>query len=186
MIALKDDLPFVRYAGGEVEAFRPDWLLRSLAIAARRAGYEQWWLAEHIAESITCYLRLNCRESVVPLARLENAVRSALQAIGYGEVATRFVPEPPFAQIDLPTVAARAGSGYELVFFRLLAAELDDVLRSRRTFIELNGLSDCVKALQVKKIWCQSCATLCDEIVAFIRGKIEAIQPERNILFMLA
>ena len=185
MIALRDDLPLVQYAGGEVEAFRRDWLLRSLAIAARRAGYERWWLAEHVVESITCFLRLNCRGIVVPLAKLENVVRSALQAIGYSEVATRFVPEPPIAQIDLPAIAAQAGNGYELTFFRLLAEEIDDVLRSQRTFIEMSGLSHCVKALRAKKVWCKSCATLREEIVMFTRRRLEVVQSSRDILFML-
>ncbi len=185
MIALKHDLPLVRYANGEVKAFRSDWLLRSLAIAARRAGYERWWLAEHVVESITCFLRHNFREIVLPLEGLENAVRSALEAIGYSEVATHFVPEPPIGQIDLPIVAARAGSGYELAFFILLATELDEVFCNQRTFIELNGLSHCVKALRAKKIWCRSCATLREEIVSFIRERIEVLQPARDILIKI-
>ncbi len=38
MIALADGLPLVRFDSGEVSAFRRDWLLRSLARAAERAG----------------------------------------------------------------------------------------------------------------------------------------------------
>jgi hypothetical protein len=113
-------------------------------------------------------------------------VRSALQAIGFSGVATHFVSEPPFAQIDLPTVAARAGTGYELSFFNLLGSELEDALRSRRTYIELNGLSDCVKALRAKKNWCRSCAMFCEEIVSFTRMRIETLQPERNTLLTLS
>ena len=36
--------------GGQTVAFERAWLLRSLAAAARKAGYQQWWLATHVRE----------------------------------------------------------------------------------------------------------------------------------------
>jgi hypothetical protein len=181
MIAFKDDLPLVRFSPEEVGAFRRDWLLRSLAFAARRAGYDQWWLAEHVAESVTSYLRSNYDGPVVTLPRLEKAVRSALQAIGYGEVATSFALEPPFALIDLSEIAEKAGHGYELMFFELLSRDLQDALRNGRTYIEISGVAECVKALRARKNWSARCSTLRAEIVTFARQRIEEEHPDRDI-----
>lgn len=181
MIALKDDLPLVRFSSEEVGAFRRDWLLRSLAFAARRAGYDQWWLAEHVAESVTIYLRSQFDDNVVTLPRLEKAVRSALHAIGYGEVATIFELEPPFAHIDLSQVAHEAGHGYELMFFEILARNLQNALREGRTYIEVCGLAQCVKSLRARKNWSIHCSTLQAEIVTFARQQIVKDRAPRDI-----
>ena len=45
MISLKDNLPVIQLASGQAIAFERDWLVRSLAQAAARAGYAKWWLA---------------------------------------------------------------------------------------------------------------------------------------------
>src|SRR5580692_9978423 len=75
MIALKDNLPLVEFDSGHVVAFQRDWLLRSLSQAARKAGYQKWWLAEHVAESVTAYLMHN-DETVITVPRLAESVQS--------------------------------------------------------------------------------------------------------------
>ena len=66
MIALLDDLPLVRLADGTTAPFEHDWLLRALSTAARKAGYPQWWLAEHVAASVTEFLRTQSETTVLP------------------------------------------------------------------------------------------------------------------------
>lgn len=171
MIALADGLPLVRFDSGEVSAFRRDWLLRSLARAAERAGYPKWWLAEHVAESVTVYLAEQWEENVVALPRLATAVRSILQVIGYAEIATHFVPGPPLAQVSLVDLAEEAGPGYELAFFHLLDRRLEERLGAGVNFIELLGLERAVKRLRAKKLWSRECSVLRDEVVAFARGR---------------
>ena len=57
MIALRDEIPLIQLTDGQAVAFERQWLMRSLARAARKAGYPQWWLAEHVVESVAEYLR---------------------------------------------------------------------------------------------------------------------------------
>ena len=83
--------------------FERGWLAGTLARAAERAGYKKWWLAPHVTESVTNYLEQDFEESVVTVNRLEKAVQSVLQVIGYADVAGHFCAVPPPAR--RPTAA---------------------------------------------------------------------------------
>jgi hypothetical protein len=185
MIAFKDNLPLVQFEGGQVVAFQRDWLLRSLAEAACKAGYQKWWLAEHVAESVTAYLMHN-DENVVTVPRLAKSVQSILQVIGYGEIASHFVPGPPLVRISLLDLACTAGTGYELAFFDVLAHSIRDVMEMEANYFELLDLERCVKHLRSRKIWSRDCDALRAEIVAFVREQIFAVKPGREIAFALA
>ena len=89
MIALRDSLPLLRQSENEHCAIRQDWLCYCLCRAAEKAGYSRWWLAEHVAASVMCYLSRTYESNVITLKQLCDIVLSALQAIGYAEVALR-------------------------------------------------------------------------------------------------
>jgi hypothetical protein len=186
LIELIDGLPLVKFDGGRVVAFRHDWLLRSILRAAEKAGYRSWWLAEHVAESVTTYLRLRCEDSVVALPRLEKAVVSVLQVIGYAEIASRFVPDPPIIQVSLPQLAIEAGAGFELSFFQLLRHRLHQLCSEDIHYIELVGLQPCVKFLCARKAWSRDCTMLQEEIVAFVREQLRAAPLRHEIVFALS
>lgn len=184
MIALHDELPLVQFKDGQVAVFERDWLVRRLAEAAQKAGYPQWWLAEHVAESVTAYLRHRCPENIVAAPRLAKAVQDALQVIGYAEVATHFDPGPPPMKISLLELASRAGAGYELAFFELLGRAVNQVLATGATYFELFDLDRCVEQLRSKKIWSRDCQALRAEIVTFLREQVGAAA-RSNIIFSI-
>ncbi len=178
MIAPRDEMPLVQFAGGEVSAFDAGWLTRRLVCAAAKAGYPHWWLAEHVSASVSNYLRYRYEGNVLTAPRLADAVASALQVIGYAEVATHFEPGPPPARISLLEVAKRAGNGYELAFFELLSREMHQLLANRAGYFELFDLELCVKELRARKIWARDCEALREDIIAFLRNQIkEAAHP---------
>ena len=107
MIAPRDEMPLVQFDGGEITAFDASWLIRRLVHAAEKAGYPQWWLAEHVAASVSNYLRYRFVGNVLTVPRLADAVQSALQVIGYAEVASHFEPGPPPARIRFAPEAPR-------------------------------------------------------------------------------
>ena len=185
MICLKDNLPVIQLATGQAIAFEREWLVRSLARAAARAGYEKWWLAEHVAESVTAYLRDDSGLNVLPVERLTTAVRSVLQVIGYGEIAGHFVPAPPRLRISLVDLAQNAASGYELAFFQMLGQRIQAICRDENTFFELLGLEPCVKLLRARKIWSRDCDALRAEIVAFVREQASTAAPRGEVSFSL-
>ena len=187
MIALHDGLPLVKFENGEVVAFQRSWLLWCVVQAAQRAGYPKWWLAEHVAESVTAYLATQCERNVIATASLVKAVRSVLQVIGYSEVAQHFVAGPPLVKISLAQLAHEAGTGYELAFFEMLGRHIEELIAARHSCFELFGLEHCVKMLRSRKIWSRDCDTLRAEIVSFVREQIGARQGStREIIFSLS
>ena len=172
MIALIDGMPLIELEDGDVVAFDRAWLLRTVARAAGRAGYQKWWLAEHVVGSVSAYLSLRFSGSIVTLEQLHIAIRSALETIGYAEVAPHLELGAPGAALSLEGLAREVGSGYELLFFRLLDRRLQAYLARGTTFFELVDLAPCVKLLQARKVWTRQCETLRDEIVAFVRNRI--------------
>ena len=185
MIAFHDHLPVIELASGEAVAFERDWLVRSLARAALRAGYAKWWLAEHVAESVTAYLRDQEEVNVMPVGRLTTAVQSVLQVIGYAEVARHFTPGPPRQRVSLLDLAREAGAGYELAFFERLGRRLQELLQSDVCDFELLGLEKCVRLLCGCKTWSRACETLRSEIVSFTREHTGSAAARREITFSL-
>ncbi len=172
MIAPRDEMPLVQFDGGEVSAFDAGWLTRRLVSAAAKAGYPQWWLAEHVAASIGNYLRYRYAGNVLTAPRLADAVASVLQVIGYAEVASHFEPGPPPARISLLELAKKAGNGYELAFFELLGRSMQQLLATRAAYFELFDLELCVKELRARKIWARDCQALREEIIVFLRDQM--------------
>lgn len=171
MIALADNLPLVRLPDRRAVRYERAWLERAVAEAADRAGYARWWLAPHVAESVTCYLEREFEDNVIASQCLRTLVSSVLQVIGYPDVARGFrLPEPPL-RISLAALAETAGSGFELAFFRELDRALGEALSGRTPRVELCDLAECVKRLRRTRSWRKDCAQLRGEIVAHVRGQ---------------
>lgn len=187
MIALCDALPLIQLEDGEVLAFEPPWLIRALGRAAREAGYPHWWLAEHVAQGITDWLRTESTGTVIGLPQLVQGVRSALEVIGYPEVATHFAPGQPRFHVSLVEVAERAGDAYELAFFELLKREISGlVLRADGPCdFELRGLDPCVRMLCHRKVWTRECDALRDEIINFVRSQTKLAAGPNSVTFAL-
>jgi hypothetical protein len=178
MIAFRDNLPLVRFSDGQVMPFEQSWLVGSLARAAESAGYKKWWLAPHVMESVTNYLEKDFDESVVAISRLEKAVQSVLQVIGYSDIAGHFHAAPPPARISLSELARDAGHGYELVFFELLRSRVREAIEAKAQRLEICDAHSGVKLLRSAKVWRRDCTGLLDEIVSFVREELTAQERE--------
>lgn len=181
MIALRDSLPLLRQSEDEYCAIREDWICFCLFRAAEKAGYRRWWLTKHVAASVLCYLSRTYEKNVITAERLREIIQFALQAIGYAEVALRLEAVcPPFA-LSLSDLAAEAGPGYELAFFRLLKERLQPAFCDRASSLDLYGLQSCVRQLQSVKTWSRECSLLRNEIVDFIRAHLERANVKADI-----
>jgi len=170
MIALADGMPLVELENGSSVAFEPGWLVRVLVRAAAEAGYPKWWLAEHVSESVAGYLALQWGGNVVTLEQLREAMQSALDAVGYSEVGAHLVLGVPGVRFSLVPLVFAAGTGYELAFFEQLGRRVQEILERGVTFLEIEGLTPCVKALRSRKVWSRDCEILREEIVEFVRA----------------
>ena len=174
MISLPSKLPLVRFADGQVIPFERGWLAGTLTRAAERAGYKKWWLAPHVTESVTSYLEQDFTENVVAICRLEKAVQSVLQVIGYADVAGHFCAVPPPARISLAELARAAGYGYELAFFDLLRLRLREALDAKVERLEICDAHSGIKLLRSAKNWRRDCSGLLDEVVNFVRSELHS------------
>lgn len=173
MIALRDSLPLLQQNENAHCSIRQEWLCFCLFRAAEKAGYRRWWLAEHVAASVLCYLSRTYEGNVVTTAELCQMVQSALQAIGYAEVALRLeVMAPPF-ELSLRELAEEAGPGYELAFFQLLKERIQPAFCDHASSLDIHGLQSCVRHLQSVKTWSRECSQLRNEIVNFVRAHLE-------------
>jgi hypothetical protein len=186
MIALPNDLPLIRLDDGVAVPFEPEWLMHGLLRAARKAGMPQWWLAPHVTASVTEFLRTDHDAPVIESTRLEQAVLSVLQCIGYSEVGRYFAVGRPVLAISLVDIARAAGEGYELAFFDLLGRELARAMDSRTPHFQLTGLERCVKLLRSRKLWCPECDRLQAEIVSFAREHTGIAAARHDVSFSLA
>jgi hypothetical protein len=173
VIALRDSLPLLRQGENEHCEIRQDWLCFCLFRAAGKAGYPRWWLAEHVVASVLSYLSRTYESNVVTSKRLHEIVQSALQAIGYAEVALRLDAICPPFELSLSDLAEEAGPGYELAFFRLLKERIQPAFCDRTPNLEIYGLQSCVRHLQSVKTWSRGCSLLRNEIVSFVRAHLE-------------
>ena len=185
MIALRNSLPLLRQNKNGDSLIRHDWLCFCLCRAADKAGYSHWWLAEHVAASVMCYLETTYENNVITLAQLRDIVLSVLQVIGYAEVALCLdALHPPF-ELSLSALAKEAGPGYELAFFQLLKERIQPALSDRASNLDIYGLQSCVRHLQAVKTWSRSCSQLRNEIVDFLRAQLEGANLKTDFLLTI-
>lgn len=166
MIALRDGTPLVTLPDGGNVFFEKGWIISSIRAAAERAGYSRWWLAEHIAESVTIYLKRDFQENSVAIPNLQEAVTGVLNSLGHADVAAQFrLPDPP-VRLSLKEIAREAGEGYELAFFGLLGNRLNNATISHAARLEIHDLSECLRLLGTGR---NRARILREEIVDFIR-----------------
>jgi hypothetical protein len=185
VISLRDSLPLLRQSENEHCAIRQDWLCFCLRRAAEKAGYNRWWLAEHVTASVLYYLSRTYQNNVVTSQQLREFFLSALQAIGYAEIALRLdAIDPPF-ELSLSDLAEEAGPGYELAFFRLLKERIQPAFCDRASSLTLYGMQSCVRHLQSVKTWSRACSQFRSEIVNFVRAHLERAKVKTDILLTI-
>ncbi len=167
MIAHHTDLPLLQLQDGTLATLDKEWLNRGILAAARRAGYSQWWLADHIGASVMQYFTHRIAEKVIPIDRVVGAVREVLDAVGYTDVAGEFVPELPPVCISLRVLAETIGPGGELHFFGCLTREIIAAVETSSRGVRLEEMRLAVKTLLGAKNWRRNCDELCETIVNF-------------------
>jgi hypothetical protein len=169
MIALLDGMPMVQLPEGKSVLYDKTWIIAALRSAAERSGQRNWWLAEHIAESVTLYLRRDFESNSVGIPNLEAAVHEVLGTLGFPEIAEAFhLPEPP-VHLSLTDLVREAGEGYELAFFDLLKGRLRRIAGSHAERLEIHDLTPCLRMLGGKRGRRNYREGLRGEIVGFIR-----------------
>jgi len=181
MIALADGMPLVKLSDGRVVAFQRDWIVRALVKAALKAGYQKWWLAEYVTETVASYLGWHFQGNAIAVAHLSKLVTDVLQVIGYSEISPYVLLGMPGERLNLVELVREAGAGYELAFFSRLRDRLQALIGAGTTDVDLIGLASCVKQLRARKSWSRGCEALQEEIVSFVRTQTLATPREKEL-----
>ncbi len=120
------------------------------------------------------------------MERLGRAVQSAVEVIGYADIASHFTPGRPPVRVSLMALAREAGECYELAFFELLGRRIWELTREQCFEFALHDLEPCVKWLRGRKVWSRDCDALQAEIVSFVRQQTALAAASNDTAFALA
>lgn len=147
MVALKYNLPLIHNEHGVALAFESEWFKAALDQAARRAGYDGWWLTDEFSSAIAQYLRHDYLGNVIELPILERVVRAALRDIGYQEIAARFRAVNPYQRLSLVDCLRASSGKQEAGFFKRLAERIDALHAAKVRHFHFYDLQACMARL---------------------------------------
>ncbi len=179
MIAIRNNLPLLQDQHGGICAIDTGWLLAAVDRAAIKAGFMEWWLADHVTTSICSYLRSFYAKNVVGLNRLQEVVKQTLEDIGYEEIARCFQADSPSCHISLLQCAQATGSDELSAFYQALASRIDDLHRSNLPSFHFYDLRACLlhfNAGQAADPGLQS-----EDVVGFVREKVGSLPWDRPV-----
>ena len=177
MVALKFGFPLIQNEQGVAVAFESAWLKAALDQAARKAGYEGWWLLDEFSTAVSQYLRQDYVRNVIELPNLEKVVRATLRDIGYHEIAVRFRAVNPFQCMSLSECLKASGGKQEPAFFKRLTARIEALNAAKVQQFHFYDLRLCVRRLLESGAAAPSETEplMQARIVDFIREQVQAL-----------
>jgi len=182
MIALPQRLPYVLWKGDRLLPLSEDWLVESLSLSSRAAGHDRWDLSQHVARAIVSYLEEEYCASTITPTQVNQMLSQSVEKIGFGDIAAKTSLISPRLAISLAEIADSAP--YELLFYPRLREKLDDIVAMEVRGLVCGDLRPCVKILDQAPRWRQTCDTLSEQIVAYIRTYMTT-DPRRSFDFAI-
>jgi len=184
MIALPHSLPYIRIGSASLALCESDWLTETLTNAARGTDVPVW-MAQDISRGVESFLIKHYKGTVIDSEDLFARIEKTLASLGLNHVAAKIDKTLPPVRISLSELARRAGSGYELAFFRLLEEQLKSAAFGGATMVECHGLRNGVRRLVSTKKWTGRCELLKGEITEFVdrvRNEVARARPELTLM----
>jgi hypothetical protein len=118
------------------------------------------------------YFKAELGKSSVTIAEFSSALEHALRSLGLNvQSADPKPPAPPrVIRSDLSHLAGESDQGFELMFFSRLRTTLQEGLNQSPDIVHFLGLRPCVKQLLGVRRWTESCQSLNDQIVDYLRN----------------
>lgn len=184
MIALPQALPFIRIGSTSLALCEPDWLTSTLTNAARGTDLPLW-MAQDISRGVESFLVKHYKGTVIDSEDLFARIEKTLASLGLDHIAAKIDKTPPPVRISLSELARRAGTGYELAFFRLLDEQLRSAAHGGAIVVECHGLHTGVRRLVSARKWTERCERLKGEITEFVdrtRESVARVRPEITLM----
>ena len=188
MISLPQQLPMIQVGPGQVAACDPDWLQNTLRGVARNVNVPDFF-ADDIVRGVVFFLRNSYRGTVIAVETLFDKIRSSLNDVGLKEMSEKLATTPPPISISLTDIARSAGSGYELLFYRILAERFHRAAERNIEHLYCYGLRKSVKTRTGAKNWCPRFEKLSLEIQDFLNAqhnRVKAARPDSNLAMAIS
>ncbi len=184
MIALPHALPFIRIGSASLALCESEWLSKTLTNAASGTDVPAW-MAQDISRGVEGFLIKHYKGTVIDSDDLFARIEKTLASLGLNHVAAKINKTPPPVRISLSELARRAGTGYELAFFRLLEEQLQSAAVGGADQVECHGLQNGVRRLVSTKKWTGRCENLKAEITQFVEemsDRVAEVRPGMTLM----
>jgi hypothetical protein len=168
VISLIGNRPVLQVGRQQVIEYDTAWLADALKRAAEAADRHDFPFVDDICQGIVQYLETKCPLRLLPIDELFLRMRKMLVKIGCETIAEKLRPLAPPVTVSLVQTAQRAGNGFELGFFQMLQAELDELRQAGAEEIRFNGLRESARILRGTPKWDRHCESLLKEIESFL------------------
>lgn len=170
MISLIGNRPALQIGRYQVIEYDTAWLDDALRRAAMAAEHEDFPFVADIRGGIVQYLETKCPLKLLHLDELFERMRKMLVKIGCERIAEKLEPLAPPVTVSLVRAAMEAGNGFELGFFEMLRAELNELRSAGAEVIRFTGLRESSLVLRGSAKWNKQCESLHSEIEAFLKA----------------
>lgn len=171
MILLADDCLLLRMPNGESVPLRAE-MIRFDAAGNEPALLDADFVNE-VAAAVFHYFKHDLQLPTITMSELCEAMERVLRSFASPVQPPPTVVSNLVLEADLGRLADES-AGSELLFFARLRAEVRARLREAPAQLRFCGLRRCVKQLTGARRWGRRCGSLRDQIVAFLRGCLQA------------
>jgi len=169
MICLTGKLPVLQIGRHQVSGYGTEWITDSLLRAASASNRADFPFVDDIRNGILHYLEHKCPWRVLAIEDLYIRMRRMLRRIGCEAIADNLQPLSPPLTVSLARAAREAGNGFELVFFRNLQEEMDDLQSRGGEEFCFTEIRESTLILRSCPRWNRSCEQLNQEVLAFLQ-----------------
>lgn len=186
MILLRADIAWVETEDGRREPFDAERLAASIHRAAARAGQGDLWIADSVALALHHYVQQCTTQQTIALVELVKLVIDVLEVLGHKKTSDVYAQHQFRVEVRLDELAHTAGAAFELEFFTKLDAALGAAADGTLEELQLRGLRPCVLQLRGARRWSDGCRDLAEEIVGYVRARVERMRPARAAALNMA
>jgi hypothetical protein len=171
MILLANDCLLLRLSNGESVPLRAEMI--SFEVSDDEPTLLDADFINDVAAAVFHYFKHDLQLPTVTMGEFCEAMERVLRRFAPPAKPVPVVVSDLVLEADLGRLADES-AGIELLFFTRLRAEVRNRLREAPAQLRFCGLRRCVKQLVGTRRWSRRCCRLRDQIVAFLRGYLQA------------
>lgn len=168
MICITGNMPALQIGRHQVTNYPTDWIDSALQRAAQASDRHDFPFIADIRDGVLHYLQNRCPLKLLTLEELYERMRQMLLKIGCPAIAHNLPLVAPPLTISLVEAAQKAGNGFELVFFKLLHDEFQELHAYGVEQIFFQDLAQSVRILRRQKKDSTASRRLAEDIAAYL------------------